>query len=163
MAKTLRLDPISGPWFLSWVLPLLIVKRCFKLSFYAISRKTNEPNLKKNDKKPNFEPPIYLQVLPLLVVRHCSKLSSYAISRKIDKPNLRKWQKPSFGTYFTPFSPNLSHQNSFSKIWLCQSIDIMVSYHHVQYQKKSMIQSWENLVMGRWTTGWSNGQTRMIS
>ena len=34
----------------------------------------------------------------------------------------------------------------FSKIWLRQSLDIMVSYHNVQYQKKLMIQSWENLV-----------------
>ena len=29
----------------------------------------------------------------------------------------------------------------FSKLSLCQSLDIMVSYHHVQYQKKLMIQS----------------------
>ena len=28
---------------------------------------------------------------------------------------------------------------SFSKIWLHQSLDIMVKYHHVQYQKKLMI------------------------
>ena len=147
MTKTLSLDLIWGP----------------TLSFYGISRKNNEPNFEKNDKKPNFEPPIYLPILPLLVVKHCSKLSSYAMSRKIDTPNLRKWQKPSFETYFTPSGPNLSHQNSFSKIWLRQSIDIMVSYHHVQYQKKSKIQSWENLVMGRWTAGWSNGQARMIS
>ena len=34
----------------------------------------------------------------------------------------------------------------FLEIWLRQSLDIMVSYHHVQYQKKLMIQSWENLV-----------------
>ena len=29
----------------------------------------------------------------------------------------------------------------FSKIWLRQSLDIMVSYHDLQYQKKLMIQS----------------------
>ena len=29
----------------------------------------------------------------------------------------------------------------FSKIWQGQSLDIMVSYHHVQYQKKLIIQS----------------------
>ena len=29
----------------------------------------------------------------------------------------------------------------FLKIWLFQTLDIMVSYHHVQYQKKQMIQS----------------------
>ena len=31
--------------------------------------------------------------------------------------------------------------NFFSKIWLRQSLDIMVSYYHVQYQKKLIIQS----------------------
>ena len=33
------------------------------------------------------------------------------------------------------------------------SLDIIVSYHHVQYQRKLMIQSLEHLVMGRWTYG----------
>ena len=41
----------------------------------------------------------------------------------------------------------------FTKIWLHQSLDIMVSYHHVQYQKKLMIQSWESLVADRWLDG----------
>ena len=39
----------------------------------------------------------------------------------------------------------------FSKIWLRQSLDMMVSYHHVHYQKKLMIQSWESLVTDRQT------------
>ena len=34
----------------------------------------------------------------------------------------------------------------FSKIWLSQSLDVMDSYNHVQYQKNLLIQSWENLV-----------------
>ena len=29
----------------------------------------------------------------------------------------------------------------FPKIWLCQSLDIIVSYHYVQNQKKLMVQS----------------------
>ena len=41
----------------------------------------------------------------------------------------------------------------FSKIFLRQSLDIMVSYHHVQYQKKLMIQSWGNLVTDGRTDG----------
>ena len=41
----------------------------------------------------------------------------------------------------------------FSKIWYRQSLDIMVSYHHVQYQKKLMIQPWGNLVMDGRTDG----------
>ena len=40
--------------------------------------------------------------------------------------------------------------NTF-KIWLRQSLHNMVSYHHVQYQKKLMIRSWENLSDGRRT------------
>ena len=39
-----------------WVLPLLMVRLCSKPSSYVISRKTNEPSLRKNDKKPNFRP-----------------------------------------------------------------------------------------------------------
>ena len=78
--------PNLGPKnFFSWVLPFLVNRQCFKLSSYAISRKTNEPN-KKNDKKPNLGPVLaqlwvydfFLWVLLTPVVRHCSKLSSYA-------------------------------------------------------------------------------------
>ena len=47
----------------------------------------------------------------------------------------------------------------FSKIWLRQPLDIMVTYHHVQYQKNLMIQSWENLVTGRLT----DRRTKVIS
>ena len=48
---------------------------------------------------------------------------------------------------------------SSSKIWFRQSLDIIVSYHHVQYQKKPMIQSWENLVTDGRTNGRTDGQT----
>ena len=40
--------PILRPQkLLSRVLPMLVVKKCSKLSTYVISTKTNEPNLKK--------------------------------------------------------------------------------------------------------------------
>ena len=55
-------------------------------------------------------------------------------------------KKPSFVPDFGPFCLNSGRQFFLSKIWLRQSLDIMVSYHHVQHQKKLMIQSWENLV-----------------
>ena len=60
-------------------------------------------------------------------------------------------KKPSFGPDFGPFGPNLCSQIFFSKIRLPQSLDIMVSYRHVQYQKKLKIQSQEN----RWTNRWT--------
>ena len=46
----------------------------------------------------------------------------------------------------------------FSKIWLRQSLAIMVSYHHVQYQKKLMTQSWDNFVTDRRTEGRTEGR-----
>ena len=48
--------------------------------------------------------------------------------------------------------------NFFLKIWLCQSLDAMVSYLHVQYQKKLQIQSLENLVTERQTDRPTEGQ-----
>ena len=60
--------PSSGPNFdpfdkfgsqffflLLWILPLLEIGHCCKLSLYAISRKTNEPTW-ENGKKQSFEP-----------------------------------------------------------------------------------------------------------
>ena len=45
-----------------------------------------------------------------------------------------------------PVGPKFGLQNFFFKMCLCQSLDTMVSYDHVQYQKLLMIRSWENLV-----------------
>ena len=163
MTRNLILDPILAhlakiwphPHFFSLqVLPLLVVRQCSKLSSYAIWRKTNEPNLRKWQKKLILErilvclaqiwpPQFFLQVLPLLVVRYCSKLSSYAISRKTNEPNWRKWQKKLVLGIILVYLAQIFF--FFSKTWLRLSLNIMVTYHHVQYQKNLMIQSWENL------------------
>ena len=83
MAKILILV-IGAPKKPFMDLSLLEVGKLTKLSSYAISKKTNEPNLKKCG--PNFGligstlyPQTVLQVLHLLVVRYCSKLSPCAI------------------------------------------------------------------------------------
>ena len=49
-------------------------------------------------------------------------------------------EKLYFGLYLGPLSRTSGYQ-FFSKIGLRQSLDIMVNYHHVKYQKKLMIQS----------------------
>ena len=75
---------------------LLDVRHCCKLSLYAISRKTNEPNLRKWQKKQvpglTLAPlaQIWTQksfwwILPQLDVRHCCKLSLHTISRKTNE------------------------------------------------------------------------------
>ena len=45
--KNPNFGPSLGPPIFLWVLPLQVVRQCSRLSSYAISRKTNEPNLKK--------------------------------------------------------------------------------------------------------------------
>ena len=52
----------SFPKFSSWVLPLLDVIHCCNISLYAISRKTNEPNLRKSQKNP---PSFWPELAPL--------------------------------------------------------------------------------------------------
>ena len=115
-------------------------------------------------------PKFYSCVLPPLVVIHCFKLLSYAIWEKTNEPNLRKWRKTRFQARFGQFGPIFGPKNGekphfgpelrqdpnpghnfffsffFFLIWLSQSIDFMGNYHYVEYQKKLMIQPWENLV-----------------
>ena len=97
-------------------------------------------------------------VLPLPDVRRCCNLSLYSSSRKTNDRNSKLWQKTSFCIWFRPVGFKFGLPNClgffFSKIWLCQSLNTMVIYHHVRYQKNLMIQSWENLV----TVGQMDGQ-----
>ena len=104
-----------------------------------------------------WAPKFFSWTLLLLDVKHCCKLSLYAFSRKTNELNLRKWQKSSFGPNFDPLWPKFGHQFFFKSL-ACQSLDIMVSYHHVEYQKKLMIQFWENLVTDGRTDGQTGGQ-----
>ena len=50
-------------------------------------------------------------------------------------------KKPSFEPDFSLFGPNLGHQSFFfsTKIWLRQSLDIMVSYHMYKSHKKQFL------------------------
>ena len=92
---------------------------------------------------PNLGAKKILLVLTPLNVRHCCKPLLYAISQKTNEQNLRKWQKKLVSeTILAPLA-QIQADNFFffSKIWLRQSLDIMVNYHHLQYQKKLMIQS----------------------
>ena len=55
-----------------------------------------------------------------------------------------KSKKLHFGPDLGPLVSNLGRQfkkKKRKKFWLHQSLDIMINFHHVQYQKKLMIQS----------------------
>ena len=61
-------------------------------------------------------------------------------------------EKPYFGPDLGLLGQNSGRHFFFlSKIWLRQSLYIIVSYYHVQYQKKPMTQPWENFVTDRQT------------
>ena len=64
-------------------------------------------------------------------------------------------EKPHFGPDLGTLDPSSGHQTFFLKLWLRQSLDVMVSCYHVKYQKKLMVKSSENLVTDerkeRWT------------
>ena len=49
-------------------------------------------------------------------------------------------EKPHYGHDLGPLGPNSVTKIFFSNIWLRWSLDIMVSYHYVQYQKKLITQ-----------------------
>ena len=102
----------------------------------------------KNDKKPYFGPDFdlfdpnvgpkkFLWVLPLLDFMHCCKLSLCATSWKSNEPSFRKRQKTSFWVRLWTIRSKFGAPFFFSKIWLSQALYIMLSYHHVQYQKNS--------------------------
>ena len=65
-------------------------------------------------------------------------------------------RKSNFGSDLAPLGPDSGCQNFLSKIWLHQSLDTMVSYHHLKYPKKLMIHSLRKL-SGGLTEGWMDG------
>ena len=88
-------------------------------------------------------------ILDIVASYHCMQFQG-----KLTNQTWENGKKPSFWPDFGPFDPNFGCQIFFfffffffSEIWLGQSLDIMFSYHHVQYQKKLTLQSWENFVM----------------
>ena len=64
-------------------------------------------------------------------------------------------EKSHFGPNSGPLGPNSRRQkkNFFSKMWLRESLDIMLNYHHVQYQKKT-----NNLILIKFSNGWADRQ-----
>ena len=94
--------PKFGPQILFlWVLSLLDVRHCCKLSLYAIPRKTNYPN-QGNSEKPQFGPNLgllgpnlgrhhfFLRNLASSVTRYYGQLLLCTISEKTNDPILRK-------------------------------------------------------------------------
>ena len=76
------------------------------------------------------------QLLFISDVKHCQTLCVFKENIQTKENGKKTHFVPDLG----PLSPNLGH-SFFFEIRLCQSEGIMVSYHHIKYQKKLMIQS----------------------
>ena len=141
---------IWAPKIFSWILPLLYVRHCCKLSLLAISRKINERNLRKWQKNLvlglNLGPKIFFHefylyyMLDIVASYHCMQLQGKLMSQTWENG-----KKPSFRTNFDPFGPNLGPKIFFHEFYLYYMLDIIVaSYHHMQFQGQLMNQTREN-------------------
>ena len=77
-------------------------------------------------------------MLDIVASYHCIQFQG-----KLMAKTQENGKKSHIGPDLGPLSSN-SHCNFFlffSKIWLSHTLDIMVSYYNVKYQKKLMIQS----------------------
>ena len=63
---------------------------------------------------------------------------------KLMKQTWENDKKPSFRPDFGPFSPNLGPKDFFRGFYLYYMLDIITSYHFMQFQGKLMNQMWEN-------------------
>ena len=91
------------------------------------------------------------QMLEIVASYHCMHFQG-----KLLNQTWENCKKPNFGPNSGLFGQNFDHQFFFfssSKIWLCQSLDIMASYHHVHYQTKNndpILRKFSD----RWTDRW---------
>ena len=153
MAKNLVLGPVLAQiWaqrFFWWILPVLDVRHCCKVSLYAISRKTNEPSLRKWQKTqfwaqfwlkfgpPNFFCGFYLcQYLGIVPGYNLMQFQGKLLNQ------LEKMAtKPSFRLDFGTFGSNLGLKIFFRGFYLYQMLDIAASYHRMQFQGKLLNQT----------------------
>ena len=106
--KNPNFGPNLGPMKLfSWVLPILVIKQCFKISSFAISKKNwwTKFNLKKWQ-KPDFGPnfglfgPIFFEVLLLLgIVPSCHPTQ---FKQQLMNQTWEIGKKPNFKPNFDP-------------------------------------------------------------
>ena len=139
-----------APQFFWLILPLLLVRHCSKLSSYAIERIINESNLRKWQKitlgpiltrLPKIWAPQFFFISSTSSSSQCSRLSSQSIQRNTNSPNMRKLEKPNFQSDFSPFGPNLGSKNFLTQIYLYVQLEIVPSYHHMQFKGKLINQT----------------------
>ena len=107
----------------------------------------------ENGRKPSFGPDFGLNLVPKILFQGyylywmLEVFVSYHCMQFIGKLMYQTGKndiKPSFGPDFGPFGTNLGHKNFFHGFSLYYMLDIVASYHCMQFQGKLMNQTWEN-------------------
>ena len=128
MAKNLILDPILTNLtqilvqkLFSWILPLLLVRRCCKESLYAIQgiimtqtwENGKKCSFKPKSGSPNFFHGLYLYCIVDIVASY----QCMQFQKKLTNQTWENGKKPSFTTDFETYVPNLD-QIFFHRFYL---------------------------------------------
>ena len=93
---------------------------------------------------PNLGPKIFLIGLTSSSSNIVASYNCMQFQGKLMNQTWENGNKPSFKTNFGPFGPNLGPKNIFHQFYLYYMLEIAASYHCMQFQGKSMNQTWEN-------------------
>ena len=89
-------------------------------------------------------------MLDIVTSYHCTQFQG-----KLMIQTKENGEKPHFGPDFVLLDLNSDRENIFSKMWLRQSLDIMVSYHHIISEKTNdpILRKLSDRRTDRWTGG----------
>ena len=94
---------------------------------------------------PNLGPKIFFHgfyfyyMVDIVASYHCMQFQG-----KLMNQTWENGKKPSFGTDFGPFGPNVDPRNFYHGIYLYYMLEVVASYHCMQFQGKLMNQTWGN-------------------
>ena len=89
-------------------------------------------------------------MLDIVTSYHCTQFQG-----KLMIQTKENGEKPHLGPDFVLLDLNSDRENIFSKMWLRQSLDIMVSYHHIISEKTNdpILRKLSDRRTDRWTGG----------
>ena len=88
-------------------------------------------------------------MLDIVASYHCMQIQGILVNQTWEND-----KKTSFGSDFGPFGPKLGPKSYFHEFYLYYMLDIVASYHCMQFQEKLMNQNWENFA--RFSSIWPN-------
>ena len=148
---------------------------CCKLTLYAISSKTNEPNLTNWQKtyfraqfwplRPKFKPQIFFRGFhPYQMLDNVAyKLSLNAISKKNNKPNKENGKKTSLGSNFGAFGPNSGRQFFFFFFFFFKNLAPSITRYHGQLSWFTISEKTNDPILRKLSDGRTDRWARVIS